>query len=63
MEKENERLDLLDCKSFFITITERQGGMAVPTSHGNMGHIPGKGYALFATESEYVDYYLDVVVR
>ena len=28
-----------------------------PTDIGYMGHIPGKGYVLFSTEADYVEFY------
>lgn len=28
-----------------------------PTQNGYMGHIPGRGYVLFSSETEYVEYY------
>lgn len=31
-----------------------------PTYSGYMGYIPSKGYILFATESEYREYYEEV---
>ena len=31
-----------------------------PVNDGYKGYIPGRGYMLFATESEYEEYFLEV---
>jgi hypothetical protein len=34
-----------------------------PTQTGYMGYIPNKGYSLFATETDYEEYYQEYVME